>query len=524
MCLKSSELLNGLIGSSISFLLVFFVWLLLWFFQDISSKVDNRTIIFSQHRIYITTKTVYIIMSDDSRTPQPERPGRDEAQPSEEANPESPTATDETAQPPTELAQGHHTYWACASANHVANNSGRTVEASTLSDSDRPYHGANRFPGVITNTARNPAPTPANSPQQRPQTQDQDQVPEELRLQPQFDSSPYPHAHPEPPSHSNTPSQATRMDFATRMDLVDMVLQEHAGRYFDLASHVLQGTYARATIYALVTQAGESLRACLRAFASVMASQGRDTSSIERVIESSARLEESMTSFARQERRREDGREHPDARMRELERLREVLEQRGAEISRLRERIRSQTARLWNQRDIMRQLNWERNEALRQLLRQQELNRERQRRRDELDYDWDVGSNVNPEDLGYMRIPDDFPGPGSPARGASASPGPRLNADSHGALSSIDGGDSSISSSRSSEGGNRRAYFMRQPHTQVEDEDYLLGSDVDTTPSEAATTWESVDSDVDLEAGSVVDFSVYEDSDYESDHPGWTIL
>ncbi|OTA77065.1 hypothetical protein M434DRAFT_38724 [Hypoxylon sp. CO27-5] len=512
MCSGSGELLNILIGSSSYFLGVFITWIVLCF-QDIPNVVDSRTIAFSQHRIYTTTEKIHIAMSDNGRIRQRE------AQSSEETRPENPTTASETVQPPASLPRGRRLYWACESANRAANNNGiRPVQAPIYCDRYRPPHRANRPPGLTANAALNSAPIIVSSPQYRLSARDQYRIPEVhgLRLQPQFGLSPLPHAHPSPPPHPDTPigQTTTRPDFTTRIDLIDTALREHSQHYFDLAHLVLRGTYPRATIHARITQAGESLRACLRALASVRASQGRDTSAaVERAIASSVRLEEAMASFVRR------GEQLSDARLRELERLREVQMRRRRrrgeeeEISRLRERMRSQTRRFGNQHGVMLpQLSWERDEAQRWVLQQRELDR----RREMLDFGWYVDSNVRPEDMGYVRLHDETSGPSSPVArfpAESASPRPRPDAAFHGALSS----------SHSSEGISGSIY-MRQSHSRVGDEEQLLGSDADTTPSGTAAGWENVGSDVDLEVGLVVNLSDYEDSDYESDHTGWSIL
>ncbi|OTA62441.1 hypothetical protein K449DRAFT_465205 [Hypoxylon sp. EC38] len=460
MCSNSGERLNILIGSSSYFLAVFITWIVLCF-QDIPNVVDNRTIAFSQHRIYTATEKLHTTMSDNGRIPQRE------TQSSEETRPENPTTTNETVQPPASLVRERRLYWACESANRATNNGSRPAQAPIYCDRYRPPHRANRSPGLTANAALNRAPI----------------------------ISP-PHARPSPPPQPDTPGRNTRPGFTTRMDLIDTALQAHSQHYFDLAHLVLRGTYARATIHARITQAGSSLRACLRTLASVQASQGRDTSAaVERAIASSVRLEEAMASFIRR------GEQLSDARLRELERLRE-------------------TRRFGNQHGAMPQLNWERDEAQRRLLRQ----READRRRDRLDFGWYVDPNVRPEDMGYVRLHDETSGPSSPVArfpAESASPMSRPDAAFHGALSRIDDGDRS--SSHSSEGRSGSIY-MRQSHNQMEDEEQLLGSDADTTPSGTAAGWENVGSDVDLEVGLVVNISDYEDSDYESDHTGWSIL
>ncbi|KAI1141596.1 hypothetical protein F5Y05DRAFT_373191 [Hypoxylon sp. FL0543] len=312
-------------------------------------------------------------MLNDRYVDQPVPRCGDIAQILEEIKLVSPAMADKAARSLAKSAQKDPLCRCCPDLTQVGNNGVHTMWDPTVCDSCYPRNTVGSPSG-----SREPlAYFPANGSQRGPQ----------VRVEPHFRPGALPEAFVElnRPVHDGTQYMALLID----------ALQEYVANHYELVCQLASSSrsclFPRAMLYAKIARSSASLRRFLCAWVQVMESQGWDTSSINRIIEWTTRMDEEWAQLARVQHENDvDG-----VRSAKLEKLQEILNECLAEIALLREKIRRQEDHIWNQQDIMRQLNLERNEAQRQLLEEQEYNREKD------ESDWDADMDDSPEVLGY---------------------------------------------------------------------------------------------------------------------------
>ncbi|KAI0839833.1 hypothetical protein F5Y06DRAFT_16559 [Hypoxylon sp. FL0890] len=295
-------------------------------------------------------------MTDNRATPPPSPRDCDRTQSREEIK---------SVSPPKQPVQKHHLCRCPPGLIRTGNDSTHTTQVPTDCAYCYPQPGVD---GSLS-LAESPDSNPVNSPQNQHQARAQAQV----RAEPQFLS---PSQFQLPDDYVQYMAQVLddrRQNLRMLMygDQLDFTLHEKEEIHNQFAEWLRNGMRPRAMLYAWAARLEASLRKLLCVWALDVRLQGRDTSAIVRSIQRTTRREEELMKLARAEYESGDAEDS----LANREKFQEILQEHKADILRLRETIQCKNYRISNQTSIMRQLNRERNEAQRQVLEQQKLNR-----------------------------------------------------------------------------------------------------------------------------------------------------